>query len=464
VTATNEYDSHGMGRRLTDFGCLLWLTLASPALIESDAYRYAAVILMMIGLYFFYWRLPVRPRMDWFAWLCIGWGLYVLGRFAFIYETTPGHDIGASDWLYAFPLFFPLLGFTFSLYGKQSERMIAGFFAAALILLAVTTHYGRIFSGETVSPLIMNNQIHGAVACGLMITWAAFWMLHYLTTPSADRRFARFAFVTAPLVIALCLVAVYGAKSKGAWLALSITLPVLAIVVLSYFRHAKAALVLVVLFALLCAGLYAVRHNLSATAGPTIASTVSMFGHMASGNGVDGAVSGTIDAGNTPISMDERLQLWSNGWEVFSSAPVFGWGNAWLERWYQTRYASVHYTLLHNGYLEILVRFGLFGAAVMSLMLGTMIATVWRACRAGLIPRAAFHAYAVSLFFFALTILSNSNNRLAIGESLALGSAAFACALRLRLRGVPYRGASESSSVRESSQNANAITMTPSKP
>lgn len=457
-----------MGRFLTVVGCLLWLVLVSPTLIESDAYRYAAGVLMLIGLYFFYWRLPLRPYMDWFAWLCLGWGVYVLARFVFLYETTPGHDIGASDWLYAFPLFFPLLGFTFSLYGKQSERLIAVFFTAALILLAVTTHYVRIFSGETVPPLIMNNQIHGAVACGLLITWSAFWMLHYLTTPSANRRFARFAFMVAPLVIALCLISVYGAKSKGVWLALSITLPVLALIALAYFRHAKAALVLVVLFALLCAGLYAVRHNLSATAGPTIASTASMVGHIASGHEVDQAVSGTIGSESTPVSMDERLQLWSNGWQVFSSAPVFGWGNEWLERWRQTRYANVQYTLLHNGYLEILVRFGLFGAVVMSIILGVLIATVWRAWRAGLIPRAAFHAYAVSLFFFALTILSNSNNRLAIGESLALGTAAFACALRLRLRDVPKRGAystaSDSSSMIESSQAADAITMTPSKP
>ncbi len=460
---TNEPYDHRMGRLLTVFGCLLWLVLASPTLIESDAYRYAAAMLMLIGFYFF-WRMPVRPRMDWLAWLCVGWGLFVLGRFAFIYEATPGHDVGASDWLFAFPLFFPALGFAFSLYERQSERLIAAFFSAALVLLAVTTGYVRIFNGETVRPLIMNNQIHGAVACGLLITWAAFWLLHYLTTPSANRAFARFSYVVAPLVIALCLIAIYGAKSKGVWLALSVTLPVLAAVALGYFRHAKAAFVLVTLFVLLCGGLYAVRHNLSATAGPTIAATVSMVGQIASGGAVDSAVSGTIDADNTPISMDERLQLWSNGLQVFSSAPVFGWGNEWLERWHQTRYANVQYTLLHNGYLEILVRFGLFGAIVMSVILAGLIASVWRAWRANLIPRAAFHAYAVSLFFFALTILTNSNNRLAIGESLALGSAAFACALRVRLKPVAYRGASESSSAIESSQDANAITMAPSKP
>ena len=70
----------------------------------------------------------------------------------------------------------------------------------------------------------------------------------------------------------------------------------------------------------------------------------------------------------------------------------------------------------------------------MSVMLGSFIVYVWRARRAGIIPPAACHAYLVCLFFFALTILSNSNNRLDVGESLALGSSAFAYACSLRLR------------------------------
>jgi hypothetical protein len=69
----------------------------------------------------------------------------------------------------------------------------------------------------------------------------------------------------------------------------------------------------------------------------------------------------------------------------------------------------------------------------MTAILAGLAASVWRAFRSGFIPRAAFHTYMLGLFYFALTLLSNSNNRLAIGESLALLSSAFACWCNMQL-------------------------------
>ncbi len=416
------------------FGSLLWILVASATLVESDAYRYAVALLSLIALYY-YLKAPVRPGTDWLGWLCMGWGAYVLARFGITYWLTPEHDIGASDWLYAFPFFFPILGIAFLLYEPLLEKIIAAYFATALIMLIATQHFREVFAGETVRPLIMNNQIHGAVACGMMLIFTLFWLLHYLTDKSSSRRIARFACIVSPFIVVLCLIAIYGAKSKGVWLALAITLPLLALAALSYLRVKIGGFVVVAAAILLIAGIYAVRHNLDKTAGPTVSATISMLQSVTGGHDLGGAVSSTIGSTATPVSMDERLQLWSNSWEVFSSAPVFGWGNRWLERWHETRYSHIQYTLLHNGYLEILVRYGLFGAAIMAFMLATFIRTVWRACKAGIIPRAAWHAYAVCLFFFALTLLSNSNNRLAIGESLAFASSAFACWCHMRLKG-----------------------------
>jgi O-antigen ligase len=160
-----------------------------------------------------------------------------------------------------------------------------------------------------------------------------------------------------------------------------------------------------------------------------------MIGNVVNGGDISQTMTQAISSTATPSSMDERLQLWSNAWEVFSAAPVFGWGNQWLERWQQVRYTGVSYTLLHNGYLEMLVRFGLFGAFAMTAILVSLATSVWRAKRQGIIPPAAMHAYFYCLFFFSITLLSNSNNRLAIGESLALISSAFACWCSLRLSG-----------------------------
>ncbi|MDM9645461.1 O-antigen ligase family protein [Rhizobium sp. S163] len=425
-----------MSPTLRIFGGLLWVLASSALLVESDTYRYACAILAIIALVY-YVREPLRPRTNWLGWLCMGWALYVLARFAFIYLTTEHHDMGGSDWLFAFPLFFPILGVAFALYEGEMERIIAAFFVVAVAMLAVTVALtiGTITTGVAVRPLVMNNQIHGAVACGLIFVMSTFWLLHYLTTPNADRRFARLAYVVSPLVLVLCVIAIYGAKSKGVWLAMAFTLPVLAIVGMRYIKvRARGGLVMACAIALLGVGIYAVRHNLDQTAGPTIKATTLLFsGVLGSSNHAE-TITQTIQSDTTPVAMDERLQLWSNGWELFSSAPIFGWGNEWLERWQHTRYAHVSYTLLHNGYLEILVRFGLFGAVVMALILASFIVSVCKACRQGIIPRAAMHAYLVCIFFFALTLLSNSNNRLAIGESLALVTSAFACWCNLRLR------------------------------
>jgi O-antigen ligase len=419
---------------LAVFGSILWLLVASPMLVETDTYRYASGLLALIAL-FYYMRAPIRPGTNWLGFLCMAWGLYVVLRFAVTYWMTPAHDLGASDWLYAFPFFFPILGIAFLLHEPFLERIVAAFFALALIMLVATQHFALVFAGETVRPLIMNNQIHGAVACGMMLIFTLFWLLHYLTEPSGDRRIARFAFIVSPFLIVLCLIAIYGAKSKGVWLALAITLPLLALSAVTYLRMKTGLIVVVCGAMLLIAGIYAVRHNLDKTAGPTVSSAIAMIEGMSGSEDMRGVVDQTIGSANTPVSMDERLQLWANSGEVISSAPVFGWGSEWLDRWKQTKYAHVQYTLLHNGYLEILIRYGLFGAAVMGFILASFIRIVHRAHKAGIIPRAAWHAYAICLFYFALTLLSNSNNRLAIGESYALASSAFACWCFMRLRG-----------------------------
>ncbi len=417
-------------------GGILWMLAASPLLIESDTYRYASAVLAIIALVY-YLKEANRPRTNWLGWLCMGWAAYVLLRFAYIYAVTPEHELGASDWLFAFPLFFPILGIAFALYESEMEKIIAAFFVVTLVVLAVTVVLGAdgIVSGIPVRPLIMKNQIHGAVACGLIFVSTTFWLLHYMTSPESDRRFARLAYICSPLILILCLIAIYGSKSKGVWLGLGITLPILAIIAIRYMKLKIAgALAITCVGILLLAGVYAVRHSLDRTAGPTLYAAVSMVEGIVGGQEIGSTVSNTIGSEATPGGMDERLQLWANGWEVFSAAPVFGWGNAWLERWHLAHYTKVTYTLLHNGYLEILVRFGLFGATVMAIILASLIVSVCKAYRANIIPRAAMHAYLVCIFFFALTLLSNSNNRLAIGESLSLVSSAFACWCNLRLR------------------------------
>ncbi|MEZ2132811.1 MULTISPECIES: O-antigen ligase family protein [unclassified Sinorhizobium] len=420
-----------LARPVTGILCLLWLIAATPTLVESDAYRYALGIVYLITFYV-YCMTPERPRTTWLAWLCIGWGFYAAARFAAMYFFSPDHQLGASEWLYIFPVFFPMLGFGFSLTFSQIEKMLAAFFAVALVFLLVMTPYATVLAGEAITPLIQHNRIHGAVSCGLMTIGAFFWLRYYLRSGTRSQ-FARFAVFAAPLVMILCLFNIYGSKSKGVWLAMVAVLPILALFVLNKSKRKAAAIAVGSAALVLGAGVYAARTNLYETAGPTIVAAAPLLEGTAEGNDVDALVSTAIDSPDTPTSMGERLQLWSNAWEVFSASPIFGAGNQWLSRWHQTRYAKVKYTLLHNGYFEILVRHGLFGAAIFSIMLYGFFLSVWRASQKQLIAQEAFYAYGICILFFAITILSNSNNRLAIGESLALISSAFACYCNQRL-------------------------------
>lgn len=423
-----------LARPVTAVLCLMWLIAVTPTLVESDAYRYSLSIVYLITFYV-YCTTPERPRTTWLAWLCIGWGLYAAVRFAAIYFFYPDHQLGASEWLYIFPIFFPMLGFGFSLTFSHVERMLMAFFAVASVFLLVTTPYAAILAGEAITPLIQHNRIHGSVSCGLVMIGAFFWLRYYLRS-GARSQFARFALFAAPLVMMLCLLNIYGAKSKGVWLAMAVVLPILALFVINKSKRKLAVMAIASAAMVLGAGVYAARTNLYETAGPTIVAAAPLVEGTAEGRNVDALVSTAIDSPDTPTSMGERLQLWSNAWEVFAASPIFGAGNQWLSRWHQTRYAKVKYTLLHNGYFEILVRHGLFGAGIFSIMLYGFFLSVWRASQKQMIAQEAFYAYGICILFFAITILSNSNNRLAIGESLALVSSAFACYCNQRLDGL----------------------------
>ncbi|MFK0161071.1 O-antigen ligase family protein [Rhizobium sp. NPDC090279] len=411
----------------------LWLVIMSASLIESYAYRYAGVPLLVISLVF-YARSSPRPSIDWRGWLCLAWGFYAFLRFTLQFALQSDHPVGDRDVLFLMPLIFPPLAYGLFLVWSDIEKLIAVYFGSALLILLWQTPIAAIAEGRTVIPLIQHNQIHGAVCCGMIFIGAALWLLYYLTEASVSRTMRLYASVLSPLICVLCLLGIYGSKSKGVWLSLLPVLPILAFLILRSLKPRSAIAVLLASFVLLASGVYAARDNIDRTAGPTIAATVAMFKDAETTEPVGQAISRSITSDSTPIAMSARLQLWANAWELFSAAPFFGWGSEWLTRWPHTHYSNVGYTFMHNGYLEILIRHGLFGAVVFTAMLASFCGSVWRAASMRVIPKQAMFAYFLILFFFSLTILSNSNNRLVSGESLSILTAAFALACQLKLR------------------------------
>lgn len=413
--------SNLVGRFIVGF---LFLVTMSATLVESYAYRYSGSALALIG--FIHWlRARPRPAVDWQSWLCLGWGCYVIIRFTGQYALELNHPIGDRELLFSMTLAFPLIASALFQAWDDIERIIASYFAIALITLIATAHFSAIFAGETVRPLIQHNQIHGAVSCGIIMIAAIFWAIHYATTNCKSRFLAVFSFVAAPLIVTLCLVAIYGAKSKGVWLALALTLPVIGAATLRHLMRRKAIGAVIVCLLLLFCALYSVRDNISRTAGPTLFSTVSLLEAISNRQPLWQAVSGTIGDNGTPQSMNERLQLWHDAADMIAAAPLIGWGNDWPRPWKQSTY-SPKYMLMHNGYLEILVRHGTLGAMLLALMLVSFVIAVCKASSECLVPRAGTNCYVIILFYFSLTLLSNSNNILAIGESLATLSAVFA--------------------------------------
>ncbi|KQV84059.1 O-antigen ligase family protein [Rhizobium sp. Root1220] len=406
---------------------LLWLTMLSVTLIESDAYRYATIILIVSVFLFSANPLGAVSR-DWLALLCMGWGGVALSRFVFDLATTG--ERGASEWLYAFPLFFPFMGIALNMSWRVASTVLLGFFSVALLLLLVSTPFSIVASGERITPLFHHNSIHGAAGCGFIFIGAYYWALHQWEV-GRSARFKAIALSIAIAVICLALLNIFGSKSKGVWFALMPALALMAMATL-YLRRKGLQVAVVSGLVLLGGAIYLVRDNIERFGAATFDSVIGLIGRVDGGAQAAVVAREAISSASTPLSLNERLQLWSNALDVIAVAPIFGSGNAWLTIWRSTSYASVPYTLLHNGYLEILVRYGFFGLIVFGTIVAVSIWRVHRAAAAGIVSRSAFCCYLTFAVYFGFTILSNSNNRLALGESFALLFAAvcFACSMR----------------------------------
>ncbi len=418
--------------RLKPVLIILWLLLISAPILESDSYRYAA--LLLIGTIFVWFKpnLSLLKR-DWLANACVAWGAYALLRFLF--GLIVYGEKGASDWLYAFPLFFPAVGIALYSSRKQVGTVLAIYFPIALAALLISTDYRLILEGDVrISPLFHNNLIHGAIGCGFLMIGAFYWLLHAWETGRLERRSGKWIAVVAVLIIALCLFNIYGSKAKGVWLSLILVGPLLLTSLLFYGNRRQAAFAGLVTLILISLGIRVGWNSIWTFAGPTFEAAARIVAEVSKKGGIWSIVAAAITSNDTPNAMSERLQLWANASEVIAQAPLFGAGNHWLTLWNSTTYASVPYTLLHNGYFEMLVRHGLFGIIVFAILATGMYSRVFAAWRAGLISLSALLAYSMVTLFFLGTILSNSNNRLAIGESFffVFSAVAFACGIMLK--------------------------------
>ncbi|NML75708.1 O-antigen ligase domain-containing protein [Rhizobium sp. S-51] len=407
---------------------ILWALLASAMLVESDVYRYVTIALVI----FAFWRQPSEVRRvsrDWLAVLCYVWSAYVLVRFA-IGITVYGEK-GSSEWLYAFPAFFPLVGA--ALYATRRYLFTAAtlLVLAGLVGLLATMDFRAVIEGSLAPPLFHKNPIHAGVGSSMLFITALFWLLYAGETGRLSGRGKWRYVIPACATMALGLLGALGAQSKGAWLALAATLALMGLLALFHIAgkgriYLFGGLIVVGVSAAVVASPYVLK-----VAGSTVDAAIELTDGALLTEGPVSAMRSAIEKPSTPEAMRERLMLWSDALELIQASSLVGWGNLWLREWRQTTYSSVGFTLIHNGYLEIMVRHGFLGLTVLAVF---ALASAWRINRAhreGLISMSlALYLFSISFFFFA-TIATNSNNRLAIGESFFIFAAAVVFALTL---------------------------------
>jgi hypothetical protein len=399
------------------------MLLVSAVWIESDAYRYAAVILVVWGLAD-YWRAEFRPSIGWMGYLCIAWVAFVASRYVLVYLDPSVHNRGTSEGIYLFPILYMTVGYMMFRFRHMLGAAAALFIIVSLAMAVVTLQPSALFESRLVPFLMMNNTIHSSVGAGFIIL-AAINFAGFIARNQSGRMHRVLWEIGAYATVGFCIVGLYGAKSKGVWIALAIAFCAQAFLSLRSSYGKRGRLIGLGFAAALAAFVAAFSAGIWSRMGPTYDSVMAIARSMVDGGRPVEAIHAAIASGTVPESMNIRLMLWSNAVEVWSHDFILGNGVAWKDLWVAARYRDVGFDLIHNGYLEVAVRYGLVGLAFYGALYLWSVAMARRASARGLIPQQAFNFHVVSLVFFLATIMTNSNNRLAIGESYMLVAAAF---------------------------------------
>ncbi|UNK38242.1 O-antigen ligase family protein [Shinella sp. H4-D48] len=411
------------------FSSLAWLAMASAMIVESDSYRYATLFFVALAGTAFRERAK-SISAHWLVILCYIWAAYVFVRF--IYGILGHDERGTSEWLYVFPIFFPLVGIALHatrnvIYAAATALIVAGLFS-----LIVTLDFETLLSGARAAPLWHNNPIHAGVGSGMIFLCSVFWALYSVEVQKLRGRSMWLTIGLGVATAVLGLLGVLGSQSKGVWLALAATTVFSGLLCLLFYSgrwrvFSLATATVTAGFATIFAYPYVQK-----VAGPTIDAIAELFRVAISERSASIALQRLIDDPATPSSMGERLKLISNAIEVYQSSPWIGSGNVWLTKWKHTTYGDVPHTIIHNGYLEIIVRHGLLGMTMLAVFVFAGIKIVNDAHKKGHLSTSLTGFIYCMNFFFFCTVATNSNNRLALGESffIFMGGVVFALLIR----------------------------------
>lgn len=409
--------------------CAALLVFISAVWIEWDAYRYIGAILVILAIRKYFTK--ERAKEDKIligsvGILCIAWGIYVAVRMLVSVLFYPDRGIGTSEGIYLFPIFYTLTGYALLTRIKRPDIAVYSFVVVCFLVILTSADFLAILGGNRSHAMFHKNTIHAAVAQGFILLCILPILAHLLHVAKI-RPAVKIGFLLIGVAITfLSFACIHALRSKGVWLALAIALPLQFFLIVSGYGARRTLLLLATfVLALFVLGAAIAWDDIWAVAGDTFVGAISIGSDILHGRGVIETLDRAIQERSVPPNFRERLMLWVSALQIWSQEPTFGHGVAWLHKWQARAYQETNFNLLHNGYLEIAVRYGLIGLSFYSLLFSWTTYQVWRATREGLTVPAAFHAYLGVLVFFCLTILSNSNIRLALGESYMWFAAAF---------------------------------------
>ena len=405
------------------FGALL--AMISVIWYESDVYRYAGfgIVIVTLVFYFRYEFLNYRRVLiGWPGIICLSWVFYLLARAGLDLAANPDTDLGGAEGIYIFPLFYPTLGYALYKFLQNPFLISRAFIVTSLIVLIIGTDYRFISSllagvDFRAVTFLHNNTIHASVGAGFMVIGAVYFSLYIFAQTTLSPKLKSLWLVLSIIVVAYGLLNIINLQSKGVWLALIFSLPIIMFHLIKQLR----AKIIIVIFTLCTASIATSSimipdrslNNVTATAQ----STYALVSELADGNGIIKSLQHVIADGVTPHSSRQRMMLWTDAITIWLERPFIGRGLNWNNEWNERAYKEADHSLLHNGYLEIAIRYGLAGLLFYAWLYVWTIKQSLSAAKVNLISKEAAQCYCVMLFYLSVTMLSNSNIRLALGES-----------------------------------------------
>lgn len=421
---------------------LMFLMLGSPVWFETDAYRFVLLLLSIPATYHYFskdlWRYD-KPLFGWPGLICSLWAAYVLIRFLYDYIANGGTNLGSAEGIYLFPIFYATLGYVMWRLCRKPFWIVVAFMIISFFTMAIYTDYQSMFAQTRSTFANHNNPIHASGAAGFILI-IAFYFASYIVSIVKMNLFQRtmlFSIAIATLVLAL--INILNLHSRGVWVALIITSPIMILLFARNYMKSRLGINQVLLLSsIILVAIVAIflnRQELVAIGGATFATATRLLVELSNGNGLTNSIIGMISADEGPLAQTERLKLWADSLTIWSEAPIWGVGIEWRTLWKDREYSSMlPYNIFHNGFLEIAVRYGYVGLGFYGLILFWACQKVLAASRHGIIHPFATSCYVATLVYFLATNLSNSNLRLALGESYMLLAVAFGfyCAFRLQ--------------------------------